>query len=551
MSLEIYLWEKNASTLIQFSEDEYFLKNSFTVQESIKIFKDITFNRAIIQKIDEESSKINNDNYKLLGNIIKEKDKFYFVPLLIDLGNDKENINDVSWLIYNKKANPEINHSYILKEGDVLKMGNTIFRIKMIQINENENGQIENNNDTEINNTLMVSGSANHSLVLNNFEGINIASRKIDIKKKSSLHSEKIEKKDNSPKIPENQEKSQKKAKKDQNFKKNKKNRLCRICYQEEDDILLNPLIRPCKCSGSMKYIHLKCLLHWLKSRTSNNPILTNNNENFNAYYMNQKTECELCKQLFPDYIKHNDIKYCLIDFDYAQENKIKENNINQNSVNTNMENNNNVNINSNNSNNTNNDKTNTNENNFIVLDTVFPLSDNNKYRYIVKFKDNNEMKIGRGLDNQLVLNEITVSRNHCLLKLEKNKNGKYEIIMEDQSSKFGSLILMQLNKIEIIKGKPLHIQISNAHLVIQYKKDNSLLSCCNVNVVDDKNSYEKNNNKAVKNKNVVNVLTEITSDDGGDIENDNNNKVEKKDENKNNNNEEMVKIITRKLIRI
>ena len=197
MSLEIYLWEKNASTLIQFSEDEYFLKNSFTVQESIKIFKDITFNRAIIQKIDEESSKINNDNYKLLGNIIKEKDKFYFVPLLIDLGNDKENINDVSWLIYNKKTYPEINHSYILKEGDVLKMGNTIFRIKMIQINENENGQIENNNDTEINNTLMVSGSANHSLVLNNFEGINIASRKIDIKKKSSLHSEKIEKKDN------------------------------------------------------------------------------------------------------------------------------------------------------------------------------------------------------------------------------------------------------------------------------------------------------------------------------------------------------------------
>ena len=287
-----------------------------------------------------------------------------------------------------------------------------------------------------------------------------------------------------------------------------------------------------------MKYIHLKCLLHWLKSRTSNNPILSNSNENFNAYYMNQKTECELCKQLFPDYIKHNDIKYCLIDFDYSQENKIKENNNNPNYLNTNMENNNNVNININ----TNNNKNNTEENKFIVLDTVFPLTDNNKYRYIVKFNNNNEMKIGRGLDNQMILNEITVSRNHCLLNLQKNKNGKYEIKMEDQSSKFGSLILMQSNKFEIIKGKPLHIQISNVHLVIQYKKNNSLLSCCNVDVVDEKNSYEKNNNRAVKNKNVVNILTEVLSDDEGDTENDNNNMVEKKEKDKNNNGE-MLKI--------
>ena len=90
----------------------------------------MTFNRTIIEKINEENSKINNENYKLLGNITNEKEKFYFVPLLIDLGNDKEIVNDVPWLIYNNKIVPEINHSYILKEGDILKMGNAIFRIK-------------------------------------------------------------------------------------------------------------------------------------------------------------------------------------------------------------------------------------------------------------------------------------------------------------------------------------------------------------------------------------------------------------------------------------
>ena len=34
--------------------------------------------------------------------------------------------------------------------------------------------------------------------------------------------------------------------------------RACRICLDEEEDVLSgNPFITPCKCMGSMKYIHL------------------------------------------------------------------------------------------------------------------------------------------------------------------------------------------------------------------------------------------------------------------------------------------------------
>ena len=514
--IESYLWEKNSSTLVQFSEEDYFLKNSFTVQNSIKLYKDLTFNRTIIENLNEENSKYKDGNYRLLGNIINEKGKYFFVPLLIELGNDRENTNDVAWLIYNTKANPEINQSYILKEGDIIKMGNAIFQIKMIQISENDeeaNGKI---NELESNNnTLIISGSANQSLILNkNYanENLNITAKKINVKNNKNIR---IEKKYNSMKVPESNEYQKLPNEKDIISKKTT-NKICRICYQEEDDILLNPLIRPCKCSGSMRYIHLKCLLHWLKSRTSNSQIINHSNDNFNAYFLNQRTECELCKQLFPDYIKHNNIKYCLIDFDYAQENKIKGSNNNaQNYVNTNMDNN--INQNSH--------KNKEEKNNFIILDTIFPLTDNNKYRYIVKFDENNEMRIGRGLDNQLVLNEITVSRSHCLLKLEKNKYGKFEIKMQDESSKFGTLILVQSNKVEIIKGKPLHIQISNIHFIIQYKK-NIKLSCCNVSEVDDKNSYEKFNGRAVKTKNVINVLTEINSDDE-------NNNINKDDKNK------------------
>lgn len=38
--------------------------------------------------------------------------------------------------------------------------------------------------------------------------------------------------------------------------------RLCRICYDGEDSAA-NPLFRPCRCRGSMRWVHMECLNHW------------------------------------------------------------------------------------------------------------------------------------------------------------------------------------------------------------------------------------------------------------------------------------------------
>ena len=42
---------------------------------------------------------------------------------------------------------------------------------------------------------------------------------------------------------------------------------MCRICLENEDNEenggSENPLINPCKCIGSMKYVHFKCLRSW------------------------------------------------------------------------------------------------------------------------------------------------------------------------------------------------------------------------------------------------------------------------------------------------
>ena len=42
--------------------------------------------------------------------------------------------------------------------------------------------------------------------------------------------------------------------------------RNCRICLDETDTVE-NPFITPCKCDGSMKFIHLSCLQEWLDSK--------------------------------------------------------------------------------------------------------------------------------------------------------------------------------------------------------------------------------------------------------------------------------------------
>lgn len=59
---------------------------------------------------------------------------------------------------------------------------------------------------------------------------------------------------------------------------------ICRICHCESEPG--NPLMTPCYCSGSLKYVHQSCLQQWLTASETNS--------------------CELCK--FP-FIMHTKIK--------------------------------------------------------------------------------------------------------------------------------------------------------------------------------------------------------------------------------------------------
>jgi E3 ubiquitin-protein ligase DOA10 len=40
---------------------------------------------------------------------------------------------------------------------------------------------------------------------------------------------------------------------------------VCRICFDNDTDEKKNPLLSPCSCKGSQKYVHRECLEKWLK----------------------------------------------------------------------------------------------------------------------------------------------------------------------------------------------------------------------------------------------------------------------------------------------
>ncbi len=75
----------------------------------------------------------------------------------------------------------------------------------------------------------------------------------------------------------------------------------CKICLSEEDSE--NPMISPCKCTGSMQYIHLNCLKEWLEGKKHMKETSQVNS------YIWKGLECEICKHPYEDIIKLKDGK--------------------------------------------------------------------------------------------------------------------------------------------------------------------------------------------------------------------------------------------------
>ena len=177
-----------------------------------------------------------------------------------------------------------------------------------------------------------------------------------------------------------------------------------------------------------MKYIHLSCLKQWIGTRSRTK---IDGSEDWTIFLI-KPVECESCKTKFPDFIKHEDILYPLLDFSNEFES-------------------------------------------YLTLESLTLDKQKNKFIYVISLVKDRKINVGRGQESNVILSDISVSRIHCIMVVEK-KN----VFLEDNDSKFGTLLFVQTPKIKIDEDLPLFLQIGRTFIEFKMKKSFKLFNCCN-----------------------------------------------------------------------
>jgi len=265
-----------------------------------------------------------------------------------------------------------------------------------------------------------------------------------------------------------------------------KKGKICRICLSGEEDSKKNPLICPCICKGSMKYIHYYCLKNWLNLKIESELGYGSDTETQQPTitYSTKDISCELCKTQLPDYLNHKG-KIYNVSFYKPKYNK------------------------------------------FIVLESIRDDDRRNKFIHIIPLNNRQIVKIGRLNNCDLSLPDFSISKLHCCIYIEKEK------LFLENNSKYGTKILVQIPKLIMSPEYPLSIAVQETYLKLCIQKPFSLFSCCNVHTtsVSKMLVYQKQNEKGFDLFSSM-VFKDDNGENDDDIENENNN-----EENMSNNN--------------
>ena len=162
----------------------------------------------------------------------------------------------------------------------------------------------------------------------------------------------------------------------------------CRICYDKEID-RHNPLLSHCKCDGSVKYTHFLCLKQWLRSKVATKTTDTS------ITYQWKSLECEICRTELQLSLQERGMHFSLFDVERL-------------------------------------------DSPHLVLE-AFPSDRNTaKHMHVIFIGTKTEVKLGRGHESDVRINDISVSRLHAIIKYE---DGIFRL--EDNNSKFGTLVKM------------------------------------------------------------------------------------------------------------
>lgn len=200
----------------------------------------------------------------------------------------------------------------------------------------------------------------------------------------------------------------------------------CKVCYSEANEES-NPLISICNCTGSLRFIHYNCLKLWLATKR-----YESKQSAISSYYF-KSLECEICKSRYPctfslqllDTVLANGKHYNLIDIDTPI------------------------------------------EGNYILFETITQNKAYAKAIYVVRLdEENSQVKIGRGHDSDLRIDDISVSRVHALVKMTGEG-----YVLQDNGSKFGTLYLLPPGPHAIPASDNLSIQFGRTFIDLTVKE--------------------------------------------------------------------------------
>jgi len=277
---------------------------------------------------------------KSLASITDGPNGIQVIPEMKDDSRSPESF----WHVLDRDDNT---NGYALKINDVIKLGRVMFKINQIKLSQDR--QMQNPNPYE---SSLADSIRNHM-------------------QKAGLNEELIKASDQVTEVP-----------------RASVGAICKICLseiQEEDD----PLLSPCHCTGSVKYVHLKCIQNWVQSKLS-----TQEQKNIVTIFW-KSLSCELCKHKLSLKYYHNNKEFSLVSFGE----KISDS--------------------------------------YVILES-FSRDNDSTGIHIIDLSSNQEFKLGRSHECDLKLTDISVSRVHAIFSVLKGK-----LYLKDNNSKFGTLVLM------------------------------------------------------------------------------------------------------------
>lgn len=192
----------------------------------------------------------------------------------------------------------------------------------------------------------------------------------------------------------------------------------CRICLLEgssEDD----PLINPCQCRGSIEYVHLGCLRHWIRGRL-------NMSDTSGGSYFYRPLACELCKAVYPTYVGTGQECQPLVEVPKTQPP-------------------------------------------FIVLENMVRDSQQHASRglHVISLAEK-VLKLGRGHESGVRIADVSISRCHAMIRFHHG-----HFVLEDNNSKFGTLVALKKPRI-LEQGSTVSIQMGRTVLSLSVQTDHN-----------------------------------------------------------------------------